>query len=63
VAYDDFLTLWKGADSNIHLLQQAKTEYGSLQLLPPILQLLERPLFWACFVAALSRRTQRLDVA
>ena len=31
VAYDDFLNLWKGADSKIPLLQEARTEYGSLQ--------------------------------
>jgi eukaryotic-like serine/threonine-protein kinase len=31
VAYDDFLKLWKDADSNIPLLREARTEYGRLQ--------------------------------
>jgi tetratricopeptide (TPR) repeat protein len=30
-AYNDFLTLWKDADPDIPILQQAKTEYASLQ--------------------------------
>src|SRR5215475_1349606 len=30
-AYSDFLTLWKDADPDIPILQQAKTEYASLQ--------------------------------
>jgi len=30
-AYQDFLTLWKDADTNIPVLEQAKTEYASLQ--------------------------------
>jgi eukaryotic-like serine/threonine-protein kinase len=30
-AYQDFLTLWKGADSDIPLLIQAKAEYANLQ--------------------------------
>ena len=30
-AYKDFLTLWKNADSNIPILQQAKAEYAKLQ--------------------------------
>jgi eukaryotic-like serine/threonine-protein kinase len=30
-AYQDFLTLWKDADANIPVLQQAKTEYMKLQ--------------------------------
>jgi tetratricopeptide (TPR) repeat protein len=29
-AYQDFLTLWKDADSDIRLLKQAKTEYAKL---------------------------------
>jgi hypothetical protein len=29
-AYQDFLTLWKGADPDIPLLKQAKTEYAKL---------------------------------
>ena len=29
-AYKDFLTLWKGADSNIAILKQAKAEYARL---------------------------------
>jgi serine/threonine protein kinase/Tfp pilus assembly protein PilF len=31
VAYEDFLELWKGADSGIPLFQEAKTEYARLQ--------------------------------
>jgi DNA-binding winged helix-turn-helix (wHTH) protein len=30
-AYQDFLTLWKDADSDIPVLQQAKVEYGKLR--------------------------------
>ena len=30
-AYQDFLTLWKDADSNIPILAQAKAEYARLQ--------------------------------
>ena len=30
-AYQDFLALWKDADSNVPLLQQAKAEYSKLQ--------------------------------
>ena len=30
-AYEDFLTLWKNADSGIPILQQAKAEYAKLQ--------------------------------
>jgi tetratricopeptide (TPR) repeat protein len=30
-AYEDFLTLWKDADSDIPILKQAKAEYSSLQ--------------------------------
>jgi hypothetical protein len=30
-AYKDFLTLWKDADPDIPILQQAKTEYEKLQ--------------------------------
>jgi tetratricopeptide (TPR) repeat protein len=30
-AYQDFLTLWKNADSNILILKQAKAEYAKLQ--------------------------------
>jgi hypothetical protein len=30
-AYQDFLTLWKDADSDIPVLKQAKAEYGRLQ--------------------------------
>jgi hypothetical protein len=30
-AYKDFLTLWKDADSDIPIYQQAKAEYGKLQ--------------------------------
>jgi predicted Zn-dependent protease len=30
-AYQDFLTLWKDADPDIPLLQQAKTEFGKLK--------------------------------
>jgi hypothetical protein len=29
-AYQDFLTLWKDADTNIPVLKQAKTEYANL---------------------------------
>jgi tetratricopeptide (TPR) repeat protein len=31
VAYEDFLKLWNGADSDIPLFQEAKTEYAGLQ--------------------------------
>ena len=31
LAYEDFLKLWKGTDSNIPLFQEAKTEYARLQ--------------------------------
>jgi eukaryotic-like serine/threonine-protein kinase len=30
-AYQDFLTLWKNADPDIPVLQQAKAEYAKLQ--------------------------------
>jgi len=30
-AYQDFLTLWKGADSDIPILKEAKGEYAKLQ--------------------------------
>jgi hypothetical protein len=30
-AYQDFLTLWKDADLDIPILQQAKAEYAKLQ--------------------------------
>ncbi len=30
-AYEDFLTLWKDADPDIPVLQQAKAEYAKLQ--------------------------------
>jgi hypothetical protein len=30
-AYKDFLTLWKDADPDIPVLQQAKAEYSKLQ--------------------------------
>ena len=30
-AYQDFLTLWKDADPDIPVLQQAKAEYGKLK--------------------------------
>ena len=30
-AYEEFLTLWKDADSDLPVLQQAKTEYANLQ--------------------------------
>jgi hypothetical protein len=30
-AYQDFLTLWKDADSDIPILKEAKTEYAKLQ--------------------------------
>ena len=30
-AYEDFLTLWKNADSDIPVLQKAKAEYAKLQ--------------------------------
>jgi len=29
--YQDFLTLWRGADLGIPILKQAKTEYARLQ--------------------------------
>jgi hypothetical protein len=31
IAYQDFLTLWKDADSDIPILKQAKAEYAKLQ--------------------------------
>jgi cytochrome c-type biogenesis protein CcmH/NrfG len=31
VAYQDFLTLWKNADPEIPVYQQAKSEYAKLQ--------------------------------
>jgi eukaryotic-like serine/threonine-protein kinase len=30
-AYQDFLTLWRDADPDIPIFQQAKTEYASLK--------------------------------
>jgi hypothetical protein len=30
-AYQDFLTLWKDADSDIPVLQQAKSEFAKLK--------------------------------
>jgi hypothetical protein len=30
-AYQDFLTLWKGADTDIPILKEAKAEYAKLQ--------------------------------
>ena len=30
-AYQDFLTLWKDADPDVPILQQAKAEYAKLQ--------------------------------
>jgi hypothetical protein len=30
-AYQDFLTLWKDADRDVPILEQAKTEYAKLQ--------------------------------
>jgi eukaryotic-like serine/threonine-protein kinase len=30
IAYRDFLTLWKDADSDIPILKQAKAEYAAL---------------------------------
>ena len=30
-AYNDFLTLWKDADPDIPILQQAKAEYAKLK--------------------------------
>jgi hypothetical protein len=30
-AYKDFLTLWKDADPDIHMLKQTKAEYAKLQ--------------------------------
>jgi hypothetical protein len=30
-AYNDFFTLWKDADPNIPILQQAKAEYAKLK--------------------------------
>ena len=29
-AYDDLLTLWKNADANIPMVEQARTEYARL---------------------------------
>ena len=34
-AYQDFLTLWKDADSDITILKEAKAEYSKLQQLSP----------------------------
>ena len=31
LAYQDFLALWKNADPNIPILQQAKAEYARLR--------------------------------
>jgi hypothetical protein len=31
IAYQDFLTLWKGADPDIPILKEAKTEYAKLK--------------------------------
>jgi hypothetical protein len=31
IAYQDFLTLWKGADPDIPVLKQAKAEYAELK--------------------------------
>ena len=31
VAYQDFLTLWKGADPDIPILKQARSEYAKLE--------------------------------
>jgi eukaryotic-like serine/threonine-protein kinase len=31
VAYQDFLTLWKDADTDLPILKQAKAEYAKLQ--------------------------------
>jgi hypothetical protein len=31
-AYQDFLTLWKGADLDIPIFQQVKAEFAKLQL-------------------------------
>jgi hypothetical protein len=31
-AYKDFLTLWKDADPDIHILKHAKAEYAKLHL-------------------------------
>jgi hypothetical protein len=30
-AYEDFLTLWRDADPDLPVLQQAKAEYAKLQ--------------------------------
>ena len=30
-AYNDFFTLWKDADSNLPILEEAKAEYAKLQ--------------------------------
>jgi hypothetical protein len=30
-SYDDFLTLWKDADTDIPILREAKAEYARLQ--------------------------------
>jgi DNA-binding SARP family transcriptional activator len=30
-AYQDFLTLWRDADSDVPILKQARTEYAELQ--------------------------------
>ena len=32
--YQDFLALWKDADPNLPVLQQAKSEYAALQSVP-----------------------------
>jgi hypothetical protein len=31
VQYQDFFTIWKGADSDIPILKEAKSEYAKLQ--------------------------------
>jgi hypothetical protein len=31
IAYRDFLTIWKDADSDVPILKQAKTEYAKLR--------------------------------
>jgi eukaryotic-like serine/threonine-protein kinase len=35
VAYQDFLTLWKGADPDIPILKQARAEYAMIGCMPP----------------------------
>jgi predicted Zn-dependent protease len=34
-AYQDFFALWKDADADISILQQARREYGKLDAAPP----------------------------